>query len=166
MSLTGGKGTWGNQLTYATPNGGSEIVLQLSQNSVDLGDYLGESLALHNNILVAGARGDYSIDEQYTYSGNAYLLAKTSDGWVYKRLIPNPTPSSTESFGVSADVYNGNIIIGANYAQVNGSSKGEVNIYNYDSNTDNLSSPYTLVANDGSINDSYGTAVASTTIML
>ena len=84
MSLTGGKGTWGNQLTYVTPNGGSEIVLQLSQNSVDLGDYLGESLALHNNILVAGARGDYSIDGQYTYSGNAYLLAKTSDCWDYK----------------------------------------------------------------------------------
>jgi hypothetical protein len=159
VSLTGGKGTWGNQFTYALPDDASEIYLQDNTWGSEYGRHLGESLAMHNNIMVAGASYDYTIFGLYPNSGNVYLLSKTTTGWAYKNFIRNPTPENSEHFGVSSGVHNNNIIIGANSAQVNGSRKGEVNIYTYDSALNTISSPVTLTANDGAEYDNYGISV-------
>jgi hypothetical protein len=158
VSLTGGKGTWGNQFNYALPDDASEIQLKYNAGNGDYGKNLGESLAMHNNLLVAGASIDHSVSGE-TYSGNAYLLVKTVDGWKQKNVFYNPTPENMESFGVSSGIHNSSIIIGASNAAVSGSRKGEAYIYTYDSASNILSSPVTLTANDGAEGDYYGRSV-------
>lgn len=157
VSLTGGKGQWGNQASFITENDASQHYLIHSGGNP--GDYLGESIAMHNGIAVAGARGDYSSSGNILYSGNAYLYTKAEEGWMLRRTILNPTPAYGENFGAAIGIHNNQIIVGANTAQVSNVRKGEAYVFQYDPVSYNLTLQATLAAIDGEENDYYGSGV-------
>lgn len=157
VSLTGGKGQWGNQESFMTENEASQNYLRPSGS--DRGDYLGESIAMHNGLVVAGARGDYNSTGDHTYSGNAYLYAKTAGSWEMKRVISNPTPASGENFGAAAGIHNNRVIIGAPSVRFNDETKGEAYIFLYDPAANTHTQEATLAAYDGQEYDYYGESV-------
>lgn len=157
VSLTGGKGRWGNQASSITENDASQHSLVYSGGNP--GDYLGESIAMHNGIAVAGARGDYSSSGNLLYSGNAYLYAKSEAGWMHRKTIYNPTPAAGENFGAAIGIHNNQIIVGATTAEVSGVRKGEAYVFQYDPVSSNITLQATLAAIDGAENDNFGTSV-------
>src|SRR5690606_33075990 len=105
VSLTGNKGKWGNQHSYVTENDANQELLQTYNGYA--GSYLGGSIAMENNILIAGARGDYGLyGAEKPITGNAYLYTKGMYGWERKGLIANPTPYALENFGTAVAIKN------------------------------------------------------------
>lgn len=128
VSLTGGKSRWGNQQSFVTENDASQNSLLAGSNG-NRGDYLGESLAIDNGIIVAGARGDFYSPGQHSYAGSVYLYTKNEGGISVKAVVRNPTPEYGENFGASVSFNSNRLMVGANTVKFNNIPKGEAYIY-------------------------------------
>jgi len=76
-------------------------------------DYLGFSVKVTNDILVAGA---YRNDDNGYYAGKAYVFVRPQDGWSsvdFKQKLYPGDPLTSDNFGSSVDIYENRIVIGA-----------------------------------------------------
>jgi hypothetical protein len=119
---------------------------RLESSNREAGDNFGTSQACHNNIsiygdfIVVGALGEDGTgtginpvsNNSGTANGAAYLFKRTAGVWAQTAYFKGANTGSVDNFGVSAQIYNGKIIIGA--SQEDGSGTG-LNPANNDSSS-------------------------------
>eukprot|EP01083_Nonionella_stella_P192913 712841_1 len=75
-------------------------------------DYCGTSVSIENNVAVVGCHGD---DDVIRDGGAVNIYEYDGYNWAFAAKIVIPDPASTgEYFGVSTDISNGVIVVGAN----------------------------------------------------
>ena len=156
VSLTGGKGKWGDQASYSTENDGTNIYLVSSQTpSIELGrdiDAEGEWL------LVGCYRDGVPLLPTHFAAGSIRLLKRNGDDWIQQSSAYDPDATTNDFFGFSVDISPTHIIAGAIYADApNAQDQGKAYIYTYDPN---LNIQDTLLASDGQAFDDFGCSVS------
>jgi hypothetical protein len=87
----------------------------------------GASVAIHNNYAVVGAPGDSANG---VFSGAVYIFAKVNGTWVQEEKIYPSDGASGDKFGMSVEIHDDHIIVGAPDKTVNNQSKrGAVYIF-------------------------------------
>lgn len=84
------------------------------------GDWVGDSVAIHNGVLVLGAPRDE--DENGNFSGAAYLF-DVATGTLISKLLPEMR-GSFDNFGSSVAISNGTVVVGARFTDTNGLDSG------------------------------------------
>ncbi len=160
VSLSGGKGGWGNQQSFATENAASQVLLTNGSGSLP-GTELGISMSTSNDILVAGARADNTSASGPNYTGSVHVFKKIGTQWQYKTKLTALSPISGEGMGVSTAIYNYFIIAGASAATIGANNyQGRAMIIEYDSVNNTHASFSVLTSSDGQTNDRFGSSVA------
>ena len=112
----------------------------------------GNTIAIHNDIVVVGAVEDY--DNGFG-SGSAYIFDATTGAQLYK-LLPNDGASG-DQFGNSIAIHNDNVVVGAFQNDDNGSRSGSAYIFDFVPPTfENLK----ITASDGVASDFFGRSIA------
>jgi hypothetical protein len=156
ISLTGGKGQWGHQASYATEDFASQFNLFYANT---YGTMLGYSMAGLGDWIVAGAFRDASpYNEDAWHSGSMRMMRRTPGGWILEHSIYDPAVSNSNFFGFSVGLSPTHVISGAKNADLPGAAdQGKAYIYAYD--TTNYTLQSSLVASDGQAADWFGNAV-------
>jgi hypothetical protein len=157
VSLTGGKGKWGDQTSYSTENNATQIELL---NSTVEGKEFGSALAAEGDWMVAGAYRD-GVPNDYNKwaAGSIRIFQKINEQWQEKYLHRDPDLKTNDWFGESVGITSTHVIVGTPYADIGASVNiGKAYIYTYNHSTSNLQA--TLTASDGQPEDSFGSAVA------
>lgn len=157
VSLTGGKGKWGDQSSYSTENSGTQTYLVFSQNpSRELGhdiDALGEWL------IVGCPRDGVPGNQNLWASGSIRLFKRNADVWMlHGNVAFDPDAFTNDFFGISVGMTPTNIIAGAPFADMpNSIDQGKAYIYTYNPN---LVLQATLLASDAAEGDLFGFSVS------
>lgn len=160
VSLTGGKGAWGNQQSFATENAASQLSLTHGTGTL-LGTNLGYSMGISGNLLVAGASGNHGSSSGPNFTGSLHVFYYDGSKWIAKTPLTSFSPIAGERLGTSVAISGHNIIGGAPYANLgNGNYQGRAMIFPYDPVTNTYSSPAILTASDALAGDMFGTSVA------
>ncbi|SRX76030.1 T9SS type A sorting domain-containing protein [Aequorivita antarctica] len=83
------------------------------------------SLAVENNIIVAGAPGENA------WEGRVYIFQKIAGSWVEVQRLSSPNPDVNENFGIGVAVSENYLVVGANEED---NTKGAVHIFEKDGN--------------------------------
>ena len=157
VSLTDGKGKWGDKLSYATENSATQIKMT---ESVIPGYEYGTDMAIAGDWLTVGAFRDGNVgNENIWASGSFHLYQRQPDNtWALKFKRYDPDAKTNDFFGWSIGMTSTHIISGAPYADAPGfAEKGKAYIYTYDVNAVVLQG--TLQASDGLELDLFGQGV-------
>jgi hypothetical protein len=108
-------GAW-KQQNATTENADINVVDQipLLPNNPATEDWFGQSVAVHGNTIVVGSDGS---DNTATGSGSAYVFTRdVNHNWnIQAKLVPTDA-KALANFGISVDIYNSDIIVGADAA--------------------------------------------------
>jgi len=88
------------------------FVKTIIQNDGQVDDFFGRGVAINDDVIIIGARGD---DDQANRSGSAYIFYKDlggSENWGLLKKIEASDASANSFFGNSIDIDNGYAIIG------------------------------------------------------
>lgn len=121
------------------------------------GDFFGNSVELEGNTAIIGAFGDdffSGIDR-----GSVYIFEYTGMIWQQQQKLLDYDGSDGDVFGSSLALHEDSLIVGAYFAEVNGSA-GQGAAYVYHHNGLNWVQKQKFVAYDGNINDMFGISVA------
>lgn len=133
VSLTNAKGNWGSPVDYVNESAASDIRLQFSSTSNDLGNYLDSSLALVNNYLIAGAFGDYDANGTVEKAGSVRIVKKENGIWKQHEVLRPQGTGSQFGYSVAAD--GSQFIVGANTTPVGSNPfQGRAFIYGLNAN--------------------------------
>lgn len=126
VSLTGGKGGWGDQQHFATENQATYNNLYNSGSSY--GSYFGSALSANSDYLLAAAYGDYNAQNGLAAAGTVRLYKKINGVWPLQAqtIITSPLPANSEHFGSSIHIDGNSFIVGA---LGNSSNRGRAYIY-------------------------------------
>jgi len=154
VSLTGGKGKWGDQNTYCTENGSTSEVLMNTAYG------LAYDLAAEGDWMVAGAPDEgIPNDPNQGAAGGIHIYHLEGDDWKSKYIKYDPDGHNSDHFGLSVGMSSTHVIAGAHNADLwIAPNIGKAYIYSYDAS--NCSLQATLLASDGQADDYFGTAVA------
>ena len=157
VSLTGGKGSWGNQASYATENSASQFSLYYANTP---GTEFGNAISALGNWVIAGAYRDASPGNESIWDcGSFRMMKRNGNVWTLKHSVNDPDAITNDFFGYSVGMTPSHVISGAPYANMPGiSDQGKAFIYTYDSISIALQT--NLLASDGQANDFFGQAVA------
>ena len=160
VSLTGGKGAWGSDLSYVNESSASTISLRSNQVYTEKGLYLGSEFAMIGEHLLVGAYGDYNASGSQLYAGSVRILKKVNGYWNQLNVLCSPEVTTSGSqFGKSIATYGTTFLVGAPSNNVGGNSfQGKAFFYglNFDGTPILLSSFTSIV---GSTGDHFGTSV-------
>ncbi|MCA9923644.1 MAG: hypothetical protein KC421_14800 [Anaerolineales bacterium] len=123
------------------------------------GDWFGYEIAINGSIMVASARyGDGNVAD----SGTAYVFEKDSNAsWIEVATLAADDGALNDSFGMSVDIDNDLIVVGASTDDDKGTDSGAVYIFErQNSDPANWLQIAKLTASDGSSVDHFGTSVA------
>jgi hypothetical protein len=157
VSLTGGKGKWGDQSSYSIENSGTQTYLVYSQNpSIDFGwniDALGEWL------VVGCPRDGVPGNQNLFAAGSIRLFKRNADAWIlHGNVAFDPDAQTNDLFGHCVDMTQTHIIAGAPFADMPSSvEQGKAYIYTY---APNLVLQATLIASDAGAHDYFGFSVS------
>ncbi|KAJ8603551.1 hypothetical protein CTAYLR_004875 [Chrysophaeum taylorii] len=124
--------------------------------------YLGETVALYNDTIVAGASyTDASSNDQ----GAVYVFRYNSTTYVQLWKLVASDGSANDWFGVSVAIYDGIIVVGASGDNDEGAEAGSAYVFEYDDD-DGDNNNYArlvakLLASDGFRFDYFGSSVAA-----
>ncbi len=126
VSLTGGKGGWGDQQHFATEN--QATYNNLYNSGTSYGSYFGSALSANSDYLLAAAYGDYNAQNGLAAAGTVRLYKKTNGVWPLQAqtIITSPLPANSEHFGSSINIDASTFIVGA---LGNSSNRGRAYIY-------------------------------------
>ncbi len=108
------------------------------------------SLALDNDIIVAGAPGENG------WVGSVYVFQKTAGEWSQVQKLLNPVPQANESFGIGVALSGDYLIVGSNEED---GTKGAVHIFKKDNNG-SWAHLQKIVADDATPQAYFGTSVS------
>ncbi|GAB5380008.1 MAG: hypothetical protein Alis3KO_15520 [Aliiglaciecola sp.] len=130
-----------------------KLVRTLDDPTPTGGDFFGSSVALNDEYIIVGASGDKASGLN---SGQVHVF-RTITGQLVNTLS-SPAPNSGDLFGVSVDVFNDKLIIGASREDLLGNNVGKA--YLFDVNTGQVIQEFT----DPTVTsgDEFGTSVAVT----
>ncbi|MEO0775546.1 MAG: M36 family metallopeptidase [Bacteroidota bacterium] len=120
-------------------------------------DYFGTSVALYNRMALVGATGD---DDNGSSSGSAYLYRYSGTSWGNFQKLLASDGATGDRFGVSVDIFNANLVVGASWDDDLGGSSGSAYVYHQPSTPFAFSQVAKLLASDGGSLDYFGHSVA------
>jgi hypothetical protein len=124
--------------------------------------YFGSAVAIHENTIVAGARGDRT---SATLGGAAYVFENNGAGWAsadLRQLLPSD-PVISGYFGSAVAIQDEIIVVGSPNDDDSGYNSGSAYVYTRNG-ADWITNPpieAKLTASDGNVNDLYGSSVAT-----
>ncbi len=119
--------------------------------------YLGCSIAIDGNTIVAGAYKDDHSSK--TDPGSAYVFTRSGSTWSQQQKLTAPSPENTDYFGYSVAVDGNTIVVGAYKDDHSGiSSAGSAYVYTFNGSTWSLQD--TLTASDAAASDFLGYSVS------
>ena len=147
-------------------NAGAVYVYSIAQNvwyfdkklvpdDVEANDEFGISVALYDDRLVAGSHYD---DDNGTDAGAAYVYERCMREWYQITKLVASNGQSQDRLGISVDIYDESIILGALNQDESGSNAGAAYIYEEDD--DIWYETEKLLASDGAADDGFGRWVA------
>ena len=154
-------GLWKQQFAQSTSEilGIAEDQKTLQPNDPNLEDWFGQSVAIHKNTIVVGSDGS---DNPGTGSGSAYVFTRdVNHNWnIQSKLLPSDSKPFA-NFGISVDIHNNDIIVGADGADATLADDNKGAAYVYSRSFTGVWSPTTkLVASSGVTGDRFGRSVA------
>lgn len=115
---------------YTKSEGTWSIAATLTHNAYSSSEYLGTSVSISGDWIVAGAR--YGYDPSNTKTGAAFLYQKPETGWVDATESAKLYPSdgiSLDLFGQSVSISRDQVVVGAYGHDLTGSSQGAAYIF-------------------------------------
>jgi hypothetical protein len=88
----------------------------------DWGDKFGESVAIHGDVIVVGARDDEN--EGVFQSGSAYVFRWNGVAWVEEAKLTDPKPEESALFGFAVAVHGSWALVGAHSSDDGGTLTG------------------------------------------
>ncbi|NOT00647.1 MAG: hypothetical protein HOP29_08470 [Phycisphaerales bacterium] len=116
-------------------------------------DFLGESVAISGNVIVAGARRHDSSGEE---AGAVYVYRFNGSAWVQEQKLTASNAESLDEFGEEVAIDGNIIVVGAPFFNIAGAPPGSAYIFRFDGNS--WLEEQELVA--GVSGDRFGTFVA------
>jgi len=126
-------------------------LFKLHADDAATSDNMGQSIAMDNGVLVAGATGD---DDNGSGSGSVYLFDVTT-GLQTRKLVPDDGAAS-DKFGKSVAISGNLVAVGASTDDDNGSNSGSAYLF-HASTGEQL---YKLLPDDGDASDAFGLSIA------
>ena len=133
---------WTHQAKLLAPNGAAD-------------DEFGDSVAIYDNRIVAGARRD---DDNGADSGSAHVFVRSGEEWTHQAKLLVPDGARGDGFGESVATYEDTIVVGALGADDNGNKSGSAHVFVR--NGEEWTHQAKLLAPDGAALDQFGTSVA------
>ena len=98
-----------------------------------MGDRFGGAVSISGNNFIVGAAGDFSGQDL----GAAYVFSRnlSSGLWIENKLIADDGMAS-DQFGISVGISDGNVVVGANQDDDNGTNAGSVYTFDIDQDDD------------------------------
>jgi hypothetical protein len=115
----------------------------------------GAAVAIHGNYAVVGAPGDSANG---VYCGTAYVFKKESGSWKQMARLFVPNGATYDSFGISVDIWNDYIVVGAPNHNIFGALRGKAYVFKRAGETWDMIAG--LQASNGLDGDKFGASVA------
>jgi hypothetical protein len=153
-------GDWKQQFAQNANEGlGIEEQKTLVPLNPELEDAFGQSVAIHKNTIVVGSDGS---DNPETGSGLVYVFTRDVNfNWNFQAILQPSDPLAFSNFGISVDIDNNDIIVGADAADgvSIGDGFGAAYIFNrnYEGRWNEVEK---LVASDAQTDDKFGRSVS------
>jgi len=144
----------------AAPNATSQACgveeYKFTPADIQLGSFVGWSVAMDGDTAVLGAQGD---DEPATNSGSAYVYVRDIFGnWAQQAELTASDGASGDEFGYSVAISGDTIVVGAQDADSPASNSGAAYIF---VRTGSIwTQQAKLIASDGAFDDAFGTTVS------
>lgn len=103
----------GSAYVFERSRGVWRMPTKIVAGDASAGHLFGESVAIHGDRIVVGARGDGHAGR---LSGSAYVFRRTSDSWVQEAKLTAVDASPNDWFGVSVALGEGHAVVGAHLA--------------------------------------------------
>eukprot|EP01083_Nonionella_stella_P023295 64424_1 len=137
-------GTWSQSVKLTAADGG-------------INDYFGSALSLFDDYLAIGAYGDNS---RAVDSGSVYVFNKNNDGtWSQSAKLTAADGGINDYFGSALSLFDDYLAIGAYCDSSRAAYSGSVYVFNKN-NDGTWSQSAKLTADDGGINDYFGSALS------
>ena len=104
---------WTHQAKLLAPNGAAD-------------DEFGDSVAIYDNRIVAGARRD---DDNGADSGSAHVFVRSGEEWTHQAKLLAPDGAALDQFGTSVAIHEDTTVVGARGDDDNGSESGSAYAY-------------------------------------
>jgi len=118
-------------------------------------DYFGISVAISEDTIVIGARGD---DDNGSVSGSAYVFVRSGDSWTQQDKLTASDGAADDYFGESVAISGDTIVVGACRDDDNGSASGSA--YVFVRGGGSWTQQDKLTSSDGAASDYFGESVA------
>jgi hypothetical protein len=127
---------------------------KLTASDGEGGDFLGTSVALDGDTILAGAPGD---DDLGSDSGSAYIFTMTAEDWMEQAKLTADDGSSDDLFGVSVSVGLERAAVGAKWASPDGPQSGGA--YLFAPVGGSWQQVESIVPSDGALEAHFGTSI-------
>lgn len=146
---------------YRRIAGAWSLETKLLASDGQAGDYLGTSVAIQNEIIVAGAR---LADGSAIESGAVYLFSFDPEysAWIENAKLVASDGAQTDFFGSAVALHGDVLVVGAKLDDDAGQSSGAAYVYRFDPGASVWTQEFKLTASDGATADFFGSAVAIT----
>ena len=118
-------------------------------------DYFGISVAINEDTIVVGARGD---DDIGSVSGSAYVFVRSGDSWTQQDKLTPSDGAAGDYFGESVAISGDTVVVGACRDDDNGSYSGSAYVFVH--SDDSWTQQDKLTPSDGAADDYFGESVA------
>ncbi|MEM7356239.1 MAG: hypothetical protein AAF657_35820, partial [Acidobacteriota bacterium] len=88
--------------------------------------FLGHSIAIHDNWIIAGAWAD---NANFLDGGAAYIFSDQGAGWAYFQKIISNNLAEDDLFGTAVDIHGNHAIVGAQFHDTLGQNRGAAYIF-------------------------------------
>lgn len=100
----------GSAYVFERSGGVWRMPIKIVASDASVGDLFGESVAIHGDRIVVGARGD---DHAGRLSGSAYVFRRTGDRWFQEAKLTAVDASANDWFGVAVSLGREHAVVGA-----------------------------------------------------
>ncbi len=126
-----------------------EAELTASDGSVQ--DFLGYSVDVQGNHIIAGAIGD---DDKGDFAGAAYIFYWNGSSWEQQKKLTASDGAADDDFGISVSIDEDKAVVGSPFDDDNGSASGSAYVYSWDGS--DWSGETKLADSNGGANDQFG----------
>ena len=132
---------------------GPFIQTKLTASDAAAGDWFGNSVSVHDDLVAVGARYN---DDNGSNSGSAYVYEKVNGVWTETKLTASDAAAG-DWFGNSVSVHDDLVAVGAIYNDDNGSNSGSAYVYE---KVNGVWTETKLTASDAAAGDWFGNSVS------
>ncbi|MDQ3652920.1 MAG: FG-GAP repeat protein [Acidobacteriota bacterium] len=149
----------GSAYVFVRSNGVWNQQAKLTASDTADGDFLGTSVAISGNTIVAGAPGDDTAAGQQ--AGSAYVFVRSNGVWSQQAKLTASDATAEDKFGWSVAITGGTAVVGA-YDDHTAAGDGAGSAYVFVRTNEVWSQQAKLTASDATAEDRFGWSVAIT----